>query len=69
MNGRNQNIHRIDKAGHQLATQRGAPDRDFYLSASLGMFVRFKNAALLSLGAYQKRMQTRNVPEPRFHNL
>lgn len=33
------------------------------------MFEQFKSAALLSLGAYQKRMQTPNVPEPNFNNL
>lgn len=53
----------------KLATQHGAPDRDFYFWAPLGMFEQFKAAALLSLGAYQKRMQTPNVPEPSFHNL
>lgn len=53
----------------KLAKQCGAPDRDFYFSATLGMFDQFKTAALLSLGAYKKRMQTPNVPESSFHNL
>lgn len=33
------------------------------------MFEQSKTAALLSLGAYEKGMQSPNVPEPGFHNL